>query len=222
MREMAPLIQRGLEIREIQIEGVHHVGKQEVLDRLALRKGIALHQVSLPYLAERLRNVVWIKEATLERLPLHTLRITVVERKPAAIARAGAEHFLTDDEGIVLARLGAQDETDLPLLIGAELKPLLQGEARLRRTMQSSIELAKAMAHNIEGRVEIDISDPSNLVALARGIRFQFREDSLLDQWNRFQMVKAVFKPGALEGRKHEGGEVDLRYDNRVIVRERG
>lgn len=222
LREMGPVIQRGLEIREVQIEGVHHVTKQEVLDRLALRKGITLHQVSLSYLAERLRTLAWIKEVTVERLPLHTLRVAVVERKPAAIALVGSEHFLMDDEGVVLARLGGQDEPAVPLLKGADLKLLLQGEIRLRRNVQSSIELAKAMAHTVDGRVEIDISDPLNLVASAKGVRFQFGEDALVDQWNRFRMVKAAFRPGALEGKKREGGEVDLRYDNRVIIRERG
>ncbi len=222
VREIGPMMQRGLEIRDIRVEGVHQVTKQEVVERLALKKGIALHQVSLTYLAERLQAHPWIKEATVERLPLHALGVSIVERTPAAIARAGADHLLIDEEGIVLARLGSQDDTMLPLLTGTDLRPLLQGEPRARRTVHDSVELARAMAHSVEGRVEIDLSNPVNPIASARGIRFQFGGESLLEQWNRFQMVKAVFKPGALEGKKHEGGEVDLRYDNRVIVRERG
>jgi hypothetical protein len=38
----------------VLVEGGHQVTKQDVLDRLALKKGLALHQVSLSYLAERL------------------------------------------------------------------------------------------------------------------------------------------------------------------------
>ncbi len=219
---IGPMVQRGLEIRDIRVEGIHRVTKQEVIERLALKNGVALHQVSLTYLAERLQSHPWIKEATVERLPLHALGISIVERKPAAMAKAGADHVLVDEDGIVLARLGAQDDAMLPLLTGMELKPLLQGEARVRRRLQSAIELARAMAHNVDGRVEIDLSNPEGLMASTRGVRFQFGGDSLLEQWNRFRMVKAVFRPGALEGKKHEGGEVDLRYDNRVIVRERG
>jgi cell division protein FtsQ len=221
-REIGPMVQRGLEIRDVRVEGIHQVTKQEVIERLALKKGLALHQVSLSYLAERLRTHPWVKEATIERLPLHELRVSVIERKPAAIVRTGSEHVLVDDEGVALARLGLQDDQLLPLLTGVEAKPLLQGDQRVRRTIQSSVELARLMAHSVEGRVEIDLSNPANLVASAKGIRFQFGSEALVEQWNRFQMVKAVFKPGALEGRKREGGEVDLRYDNRVIVRERG
>lgn len=222
VRAIGPVIQRGLEIRDVRVEGIHQVTKQDVLDRLALKRGLALHQVSLSYLAERLQAHPWIKEAAVERLPLHELRVTVVERKPAAIVRAGSDHVLTDEEGVVLARLGGRDETALPLLTGPDAKALFQGDRRLRETIQSSIELAKAMAHSVDGRVEIDISNPAGLIASARGVRFQFGSDALLDQWERFTKVKAASKMTTLEGKRREGSEVDLRYDNRVIVRERG
>jgi len=221
-RVIAPVIQRGLEVRDVRVEGIHHVTKQEVIDRLALKKGIALHQVSLSYLAERLRTHPRIKEATVERLPLHELRVTILERTPAAIARIRSEHVLTDDEGVVLARLGGQDETALPLLTGLDLKALLRSDVRQRQRIQSSIALAKAMAHSVDGRVEIDMDHSDRLVVSTKGVRFQFGSDALLDQWERFTKIKAVAKMPALEGNKREGSEVDLRYDNRVIVRERG
>ncbi|HEX9154083.1 MAG TPA: FtsQ-type POTRA domain-containing protein, partial [Nitrospira sp.] len=221
-RELGPVIQRGLEIRDVRVEGIHQVTKQDILNQLALKKGIALHQVSLSYLAERLQTHPWIKEATIERLPLHELRVTVLERKPAAVARIGSEHFLTDDEGVVLARLGARDDATLPLLTGLDAKVLLQGDRRLRQTIQSSIELAKAMAHSVDGRVEIELGNPVGLIASAKGVRFQFGSDALMDQWDRFTKVKAVSRATTVEGRKREVSEVDLRYDNRVIFRERG
>jgi len=220
-RQLGPIVQRGLEIREVRIEGAHHVSKQDILDRLGLQPGVGLHQVSLAFLADRLRTHPWIKEATLERRPLHELRITVRERTPAAIARIGSEHLLTDGEGALLAKLGTRDDPTLPLLIGLELKPLVQGDAPLRKRVQSAVELARLMANSVEGRVEIDLTHPLSLTASTKGVRFQFGSEGLVDQWNRFRMVKAVFKP-TLEGKRREGGEVDLRYDNRVIVRERG
>lgn len=220
--EFGPILQRGLEIKDVSVEGVHQVTKQDILDRLNLKKGIALHQVSLSYLAERVRTHPWIKEATIERRPLHELRVTIVERKPAAIARIGSEQVLTDEEGVVLARLGARDETALPLLLGVDAKLLTEGDLRLRQRIQSAIDLAKRMALSLDGRIEIDLTHPVNLVASGKGVRFHFGDDALTDQWQRFIKVKSAFKMPALEGRKHEGSDVDLRYDNRVIVRERG
>jgi cell division protein FtsQ len=222
LRQLTPALQRGLEIREVSVEGIHQVTKEEVLSRLALKKGIAQHQLSLVYLAERVRSHPWVKEATIERLPLHGLRVTIVERKPAAIVRIGPDHVLTDDEGVVLARLGPQDQTSLPLLIGVDGKLLTQGDLRLKQRVQGSIELAKSMAETLDGRIEIDLSHPINLVASAKGARFHFGSEGLKEQWERFMTVRAAFRMPAFDPRKSEGQDVDLRYDHRVIVRERG
>jgi cell division protein FtsQ len=222
LRELGPVVQRGLEIRDVLVEGGHQVTKQDILNRLALKKGIALHQVHLPYLAERLQVHPWIKEATVERLPLHELRVTIVERKPAAIAKVGSEQVLMDEEGVVLAQLGARDETTLPLLTGLDGKTMAQSDGRLRQRVQSSITLAKHMAQSLDGRIEIDLANPQHVIASAKGARFHFGSESLLDQWQRFMTVKAAFRMPALDGKKREGSEVDLRYDNRVILRERG
>jgi cell division protein FtsQ len=221
-QQVGLLLQRGLEIKHVSVEGMHQVTKQEVIDRLALKKGLAQYQVSLSYLAQRVRAHPWIKEATVERLPLHDLRVTVVERTPAAIVRLGAEQVLIDDEGVILARLGPRDEATLPLLTGVDGTLLSHGDLRIKQRIQSAIELARWMAESLDGRIELDMTHPVNLVASARGVRFHFGSDALKDQWERFMTVKAAFRVPALDGRKHEGHDVDLRYDNRVIVRERG
>ena len=222
VRQAAPAVQHGLEITEVSVAGIHQVTKEEVLNRLALKKGIAQHQVSLTYLAERLRTHPWIKEATVERLPLHGLRVTIVERKPAAVARTGSEQVLTDEEGAVLARLGVQDQPTLPLLLGVDGSLLAQGDIRLKQRLQSVIQLAKSMAEALDGRIEIDVSHPVNIVAWAKGVRFHFGNEALKEQWDRFVTVRAAFRMPAFDGRRLEAHDVDLRYDHRVIVRERG
>jgi cell division protein FtsQ len=221
-QEMGPILQRWLEIRDVEVEGVHHVTKPEVLERLVLKPGMGLHQVSTSFLAERVRSHAWIKEAMVERRPPHLLHVTVLERTPAAIIRTGADHWLSDENGYLLTKLGRQDDQTLPLLTGLDPKSLLLGEARIRMAVQSGIVLAKLIANTIDGRIEVDLANPLNVVASANGVRFRFGDDSLVDQWERFQKVKPSFRTASLDGRKREVSEIDLRYDNRVIVRERG
>jgi cell division protein FtsQ len=220
-REMGPVLQGWLEIREVEVVGIHHVTKPEVLEQLVLNPGMGLHQVSTAFLAERVRTHAWIKEATVERRPPHLLHVTVLERTPAAIIRIGADHWLSDEGGYLLAKLGRQDDQTLPLLIGLDRQALQRGEARVRNAVQSGVVLAKLMAITFDGRVEIELANPSNVVASANGVRFQFGGDSLVDQWERFRKVKPSFKTASSDGRKREVSEIDLRYDNRVIVRER-
>lgn len=220
-REMGPIFQGWLEIREVEVEGIHHVTKPEVLERLGLKPGMGLHEVSTAFLAERVRAHAWIKEATIERRPLHLLHITVLERTPAAIIRTGTDHWLSDENGYLLAKLGRQDDQTLPLLIGLDPQPLQRGEAGVRNAVQSGVVLAKLIATTLDGRVEVDLTNFSNVVASANGVRFQFGRDSLVDQWERFRKVNPSYKTAAVDDRKRTGSEIDLRYDNRVIVRER-
>ena len=220
-REMGPVLQGWLEIREVEVEGVHHVTKSEILERLVLKPGVGLHQVSTTFLAERVRTHAWVKEATVERRTPHLLHVAVVERTPAAIIRTGGDHWLSDEDGYLLAKLGKQDDQTLPLLIGLEPQSLQRGEAGVHNAVQSGVVLAKLIANTLDGRVEVDLTNFSNVVASANGVRFQFGDDSLVDQWERFRKVNPSFKTDSVDDRKRTVSEIDLRYDNRVIVRER-
>ena len=220
--EMGPVLQKWLEIQSVTVEGIHHVTKPEVEALLALKPGVGLHQVSVTFLAERVRTHFWIKEAVVERRLPHVLHVTILERTPSAILRTGVDHWLSDEDGHLLAKLGSQDDPTLPLLVGLESKALLLGDPLARHAVQSGVVLAKLIANTIEGRVEVDLANPANVVASTDGVRFQFGNDSLVGQWERFQKVKPSFRAVAFDGRKREASEIDLRYDNRVIVRERG
>lgn len=221
VQEMGPVLQGWLEIREVEVEGIHHVTKPEVLERLVLKPGMGLHQVSTSFLAERVRTHAWIKETTVELKPLHRLHVTVVERTPVAIIRTGVDHWLSDENGYLLAKLGKQDDQTLPLLTGLELQSLQRGEPGVRNAIQSGLVLAKLMANTLDGRVEIDLTKFSNVMVSVNGVRFQFGGDSLVDQWERFRKVNPSFKTASSDDRKRAVSEIDLRYDNRVIVRER-
>ena len=220
-REMGPVLQGWLEIHEVEVEGIHQVTKVEVLKRLALKPGMGLHEISTAFLAERVRAHAWIKEATVERRPPHLLHVTVVERIPAAIILIGTDHWLSDESGSLLSKLGKQDDQTLPLLTGLDPQSLHRGDARIRNAVQSGVVLAKLIANAFDGRIEINLTNSSNVVASANGVRFQFGDDSLVDQWERFRKVKPSFKIDSFDGRKREVSEIDLRYDHRVIVRER-
>jgi cell division protein FtsQ len=128
---------------------------------------------------------------------------------------------LSDESGSLLAKLGKQDDQTLPLLTGLDPQSLHRGEARVRNAVQSGVVLAKLIANTFDGRVEVNLTNSSNVVASANGVRFQFGGDSLVDQWERFRKVKPSFKTDSFDGRKREVSEIDLRYDHRVIVRER-
>lgn len=211
-----------LELKTITVEGVQHIDKQNVLELAKVKPGIGLHHIVTRAVKEQVESHPWVKEAEVTRVPFHELRISLVERIPAAVIRAGSQNFLADAEGHVLARLGQTDDDALPLVTGIDSKGLLEGTESVRRVIASGIALAKLVGQTFEGRLQVNAENPSNLVALVQGVRFQFGEEALGEQWERFQRVKPTLKTLNFDGRGRGANEVDLRYENRIVVREGG
>lgn len=222
VQHAGPLLQRLLEIKTVTVEGVHQIGRQELVDRLALKPGTPLHHIMTTTMKERVESHPWVKEAVITRVPFHELRVSVVERKPAAIVHANSENFLSDEEGHVLARLGSDDNVMFPMVTGLDSRELLRGDADVRHAVKSGIELARLVGQTIDGRLQVNAANPANLVASVRGVQFQFGQDAVSEQWERFQRIKPSLKTVTFDGHGRGGNEIDLRYENRVIVRERG
>jgi cell division protein FtsQ len=220
--QAGPFFRELLEIHTVSVYGLHRVDRQELLDLAGVKPGMPIHHVLTSAVKARLEAHPWIKEAEVVRVPLHEVRITVVERKPAVVVRAGGENFLGDKEGRVLARLAQTDDGSLPMVTGIDSKKLLRGDEAVRQAVAAGVELARLMGLTYEGRLHVNAADPENLIASVRGVRFHFGEDGLGDQWQRFQQVMPAMKLLDFDGAGDGASDVDLRYENRVVVRERG
>jgi cell division protein FtsQ len=222
VKYFGPALQALLEIKTITVEGDRHIDKQKVLELAKVKPGTGLHHIVTSVIKERVESHPWIKEAEVTRVLFHELRISLVERIPAAVIRADSQNFLTDAEGHVLTKLGQTDNDALPLVTGIDSKGLLEGAESVRQVITSGIELAKLVGQTFEGRLQVNAETPPNLVALVQGVRFQFGEQAVGEQWERFRRVKPSLKTLNFDGRRHGANEVDLRYENRIVVREGG
>jgi len=222
VQQAGPFLQQLLEIHTVTVDGLHRVERKEILDLAGVKPGMPIHHVLTSAVKARLEAHPWIKEAVVDRVPLHEVRIAVVERKPAVVVRAGGENFLSDKQGYVLARLAQTDDGSLPMVTGIDPKKLLRGDGAVRQTVAAGVELARLMGLAYEGRLHVNAADPENLVASVRGVQFHFGEDGLGDQWQRFQQVMPAMKTLNFDGAVDGASDVDLRYENRVVVRERG
>jgi cell division protein FtsQ len=211
------LVAGWFEIRDVRVTGLRTVLRDEVLDRLQLEARATLLSVSPEQLEARVAAHPWIKAAVVSRLPPHALSVEVTERRPAAVLKASPATLLLDDEGAVLAAVAEHEHEELPVVVGVDHKRLLQGDAGLRQAAQRAIKLAGLLAQSLDGRLEIDVSDPDHAVAYIQGMRFQFGSAAPEEQWERYRTVDPVRRAGAGKGRP----DIDLRFSDKVIVRER-
>lgn len=221
-REVGPLARGWFAVRQVTIEGLDHVSRREVLSRLGFKDDTTLYALNPNWLAERLKQHPWIKDATVTLVPFHEVRVALTERAPSAVVRTATENWLTDDEGYILARLGTKDEPTLPMLSGVDGRSLLQGKTETRQAVKTGIELARMIVRAVGGRPEINVGHLSNLVASIQGSTFQFSASSMDQQWSRFLKMRPALRTVEPDGEGERGQEIDLRYMDRVIVRGRG
>jgi cell division protein FtsQ len=221
IRELGPLTKEWFAVRQVHVEGLNHVTRREVMARLALKPDTALYALNPTWLAERLTQHPWIKEATVSLVPFHQVRVSITERSPAAVVRTTTENLLVDDEGYILAPLGAKDDSSLPMLSGVDARALRQGKLEPRHAAKVGAELARLIAGAVGGRPDINVSHLSNLVVSVQGMRFQFSAASMDRQWHRFLQMRPAFREVAFD-QEERGQEFDLRYRDRVIIRGRG
>lgn len=221
-REAGPVVNSWFTVREVTVQGLQHVTRQEIIDRLALSHEATLFSVAPDQLTERAARHPWVRSAAVTRVPFQALRVEITERKPAAIVRAPSGNLLVDDSGAVLARIGANDDPTLPAMTGVDPDGLVHGEARGREVVKAGVELAKLVAQTLDGRAEVDAANAESLVVSVKGVRFQVGTSAVEEQWERFRKIKPALRATALNGTGKATNEIDLRYSDRVIVRERG
>lgn len=222
VRELGPLTKEWFAVRQVTVEGLDHVTRREVMARLALKPDTTLYSLNPGWLAERLRQHPWIKDASVTLAPFHEVRVTIIERSPSAVVRTTTENLLSDEEGHILGRLGIKDDPSLPMLSGIDARGLLQGRPEARQAVKTGTELARMIAKNVGGRADINVAHLSNVVASVQGLTFQFSASSMDQQWHRFLQMKPALREVPFDHEGERGQEIDLRYTDRVIVRGKG
>ncbi|MCL1975548.1 MAG: FtsQ-type POTRA domain-containing protein [Firmicutes bacterium] len=96
--------------------------KQVSAERLRALSGIELGQniftVNTAQVEKWLNIEPWVKTAQVDRLLPRIIRITITERRPAAVLSTGQAFVEIDKNGLVLRRMHELDNLDLPILSG--------------------------------------------------------------------------------------------------------
>lgn len=201
------------------------VSREEVLALLDLAPGRGLILVDVKALEQAVETHPWIRHAEVRRVFPHTLAVEVQEREPAVVLRAGDREFLLDREGALMAEGALGTFEALPVLTGVDYVQAVWGAAGTIERVRSGIALAGLLEQDGTRRMEVDLRTPGDLVAYYSGLRFRFGDGAFEDKVDRYRRVS----DRVLDHRRRVEGspagrevEVDLRFRDRIIVRERG
>jgi cell division protein FtsQ len=197
----------------LQISGAAHASRPAIQKIFADDEGASVYLIPLAERRDAVRDIPWVREASVARVWPNRVIVRVQERTPVAFVRLNSSRFgLIDAEGVILPP--ATDRFKLPVLAGVRASDAVVARRQgVQRMLRLTAELGDATA-NIS---EIDVSDGDNLKAsqpydgrfltLLLGDRnFKARYGNFLSHYSQIQQRL----PGA--------AVLDLRLEDRITV----
>jgi cell division protein FtsQ len=149
----------------LTISGVQNASRAAILRVFADDQERSVARIDIEARRRQLRQVEWVKDASVRRIWPNRLAVTITERTPVAFIEVpsgdsgGFVPALIDDEGAIL-RSRVPVKSTLPLLVGVRASDnadvLRDRVRRLRGLMTDLGELAARVE-------EVDVTEPGNL-----------------------------------------------------------
>ncbi len=203
----------------VEVRGQRYLSAEEIAAVAGLRPGEDLFSIDLSRARQKLLVHPRIAAAELHRTWLRRVRVDVRERLPVLLVQHGVPWEM-DSAGVLFQPLEAGVVADVPLLTGAALEKLPAGAQVQTPEVSRGLAWAQALSRpdlQLSGRVsEIDVSAPrQTALVLTGGTRV------LSSAWPpdvpRLTALRVVLAD--LEKNGVRAREVDLRFDQQVIVR---
>jgi cell division protein FtsQ len=213
-------LRRGVaKLTDVRVEGARYLDASRVIQAAGLTPGQDLFALDLGRARQALLLEPRVAAAEVARRLPRGVRVRIVEREPVLLVDHGVLWEI-DSSGVLLPPLQRGVVADVPRLVGPRFDGLPGGVQVRRAEVQRGLAWVRALSvHELQlaGRVsEVDVSDASHTgLTLLDGTRV------LAGTWPpgtpRLSALRVVIED--LRQRGTTAREVDLRFENQVIVR---
>ncbi len=213
------------EIKVVEITRTERISRGDVLAMLDLEPGRGLLLIDLVQAQRSLETHPWIRRAVVRRVFPDTLAVELDEREPVAVLKTGTggREFLLDRDGTLISEGVPVADEGLPVLMGVDYADAILGTGDTAVRVRSGIALAGLLDRSGVGRTEVDLRRPDDMVAYYSGLRLRFGDGDFGDKVDRYRQVSdRVRDRWVAQAKAVPAGrvEVDLRFQDKVIVRE--
>ena len=147
-----------LDVRRVEVGGNRRVAAHEIVAASGLSTRDHLLGISTAVVAARVERNPWVAKAHVERILASSVRITVVERSPAAVVVAGGSRYLADGEGVVLEKVATGDTgatSRLPVIAELPLQELVAGRHVPLAQFGQALTILHALPQAMRDRVSV-------------------------------------------------------------------
>ena len=150
-------------LQRIEVDGTHRAPADSIRDRLAPFMGRNLLDLNLHEVGRLASRDPWVENASAKRILPDTLRVTVTELRPAAIAVIQGVAHIVDTHGYVIGASGSGVADDLPVLTGLDGLEEQRLVAALKTGVGMIEHLRRIAPGWIAGVSELDLSRPDRV-----------------------------------------------------------
>lgn len=113
------LINNGFIIKNIEISGVNHLNKNDIIKIINANNDLNIFNVNIKNIYKEIKNNTWIKKASIEIIYPNTIKILLTEKKPIAIWQNRYGNSLITKSGDVIFEKNLEEfKNYLPIVIG--------------------------------------------------------------------------------------------------------
>lgn len=140
-----------LQVRAVTLGGARHVTSSDVARVAGIDGSDNLLLLSTKEIAARAESLPWVKRALVERKLPGTVKLSLVERRPAVALSLGAARWLVDASGHVIAP--AERDVALPSLAGVEVGEIEPGARLDAAEARSALRTLRSLPPGLRRRV---------------------------------------------------------------------
>lgn len=141
-----------LVVRKVRVVGAKHATTEEVVAATGLIGASEnLLLLSTDDVAARVAELPWVRAAEVDRMLPGSVRVRIIERKPALLLAIGAARWTLDKRGNVLA--AGATRTTLPVLAGVEVGEIEPGLKLLTPEAADALRLFRALPDGVRNQV---------------------------------------------------------------------
>jgi cell division protein FtsQ len=190
-------------LKTIEVTSDGRLSRETILRTADVAEGKNIFSVSLPKVQEKLGSLPQVEDSRIQRILPNKLVISIQERRPVAWVvppdtNAGSFNFvnayLVDRRGILLKTKSlAPEYLGLPLILGIDTSNCQAGQPLERDEVKAALDLIRASAEILQGRLQIQSIDVSKgyclLVTDKQRASITFSTDEIEWQLHRLETV---------------------------------
>jgi cell division septal protein FtsQ len=207
-------------VDRVDVWGNHILTEKDLIALAKVPIGTPLYDVDLLEIRSRIRSNPYVMDAVVAHDLPSTIKITVRERKPAAIL-GGSDPYYVSVDGYVLPAVNSKEVFDLPVITGASRSQTIKAGMKLgSENFEAAMEILADAAtlnpdlYHLISEINISSIDPIVYTA-EQGIPIFFRTEDIHTQlvylmsfWSQYVRQQASERVRS----------IDLRFSDQVVA----